>query len=210
MIKRIYMIMVVILTSLIFTNMKTAHADEINYDSIPMTQISYSDSTIHTWGMIVQDNAIYLNYNNDPKGQGTTTFQGYGFNFKLGDQQAVMNIDSSDSGNIPTKLGDTRSIKFQTNNYSSNIQEKITGTILVSDNGNSDKPAQILHIKIPMSTLVKDPSLVNKVELNNPNLGGGTLVSDGASTSPVLSVSIAVIAVLVIGFFVYRKKRRVA
>ena len=68
--------MVVILTSLIFTNMKTAHADEINYDSIPMTQISYSDSTIHTWGMIVQDNAIYLNYNNDPKGQGDYNISG--------------------------------------------------------------------------------------------------------------------------------------
>lgn len=202
------MIMVVILTSLIFTNMNTAHADEINYDSIPMTELSYSDSTIHTWGMIVQDGAIYLNYNNDPKGQGTTTFQGYGFNFKLGDQQAVLNI--SDSGNIPTKIGDTRSVNFQTNNYSSNIQQTIPGTILVEENGNADKPAQVLHIKIPLSSLVKDPSLVNKVELNNPNLGGGTLVSDGASTSPILSISIAVLAVLVIGFFVYRKKRKVA
>nr|WP_246163850.1 LPXTG cell wall anchor domain-containing protein [Weissella coleopterorum] len=45
--------------------------------------------------------------------------------------------------------------------------------------------------------------------MNNPNLGSGTIVSDGASTSPILSISIAAGVVLIIGFFVYRKKRQV-
>ncbi|WP_246163849.1 Firmicu-CTERM sorting domain-containing protein [Weissella coleopterorum] len=154
--KKINIILIGLIVSLVGSlNLITVHADDFNYDSIPMSQVSYSDSTIHSWGMVVQNNAIYLSYNNDPKGQGTTTFQGYGFNFKLGDQQAVLNIDGADSNNVPTKVGQTANIKFQTNNYSSNIQQTVTGTVLVRENGNADHPAQILHIMIPLSAMVK-------------------------------------------------------
>lgn len=198
-----------------FAGAETVKADSFDYDSIPLTNVSYGDYgqwdvTVRSWGMVVKDNNIYLVVNNDPRGAGNNQFQGFGFNFKLGDQSAVLDIDSNEQSKIPTKIGESADIKFLTNNWSSDVHDSLIGKVIVKESEKAGQPTQVLNIKITLSSLVKDPSLVNNVELNNANFGSGKIVSDGASTSPVLSSGIAVVSVLVIGFFVYRRKRQVA
>lgn len=197
-----------ILTTILVLGLGSEHTAyaAIDFDSIPLSPISYGEYNYHEWGAVMDgDNiALVVDMNANGKNPGYD-FQGYGYIFKLADQQ--VSVDINDASQVPHELGASADVTFKVSNYGTNTTNYVTGKIYVRE-APLDTTTQVLNLEIPISSMVADPSLVTDINITNPNLGDQSLIVSGASTVPLVSAGIGAVIAIGLSVTLYRNRRR--